>query len=103
VKFDLGPDLESVEQRVTKHVLKPIPVYAKYSLEGLLRGDSAARAAFYTSMWNLGALSTNEIRAFEEQPPVEGGDVRYRPLNMGELGTTDTTTVPDPSKEPANA
>jgi hypothetical protein len=45
------------------------------------------------SMWNLGALSTNEIRAYEEQAPVEGGDVRYRPLNMGELGTTDATAA----------
>lgn len=90
VKFDLGPELTAIEQRVTKHVLRPTPVYAKYALEGLLRGDTAARAAFYTAMWNLGALSTNEIRSFEEQAPVEGGDVRYRPLNMGQLGTTDT-------------
>lgn len=97
VKFDMGPDLTSVEQRVTKHVVKPEPVYARYGLEGLLRGDSIARAAFYTSMWNLGALSTNEIRAFEEQPPVDGGDVRYRPLNMGELGTTDTEPTPVPA------
>jgi HK97 family phage portal protein len=90
VKFDLGPDLTAVEQRVTKHVLKPTPVYARYAIEGLLRGDSKARAEFYRALWNLGALSTNEIRAYEEQAPVEGGDVRYRPLNMGELGTTDS-------------
>jgi hypothetical protein len=36
-------------------------------------------------MWELGALSTNEIRELEERPPVEGGDVRFRPLNFGEL------------------
>jgi HK97 family phage portal protein len=101
VKFDLGPDLTAVEQRVTKHVLKPAEDYAKYAIEGLLRGDSKARAAFYTSMWNLGALSTNEIRSFEEQPPVEGGDVRYRPLNMGELGTTDSQQAP--AEETADA
>lgn len=97
VKFDLGTDLTAVEQRVTKHVLRPTPVYARYSIEGLLRGDSAARSAFYTSMWNLGALSTNEIRAYEEQPPVEGGDVRYRPLNMGELGSTDSAATGVPA------
>jgi HK97 family phage portal protein len=113
VKFDLGPDLTSVEQRVTKHVLKPTPVYARYAIEGLLRGDSKARAEFYRQLWNLGALSTNEIRAYEEQAPVEGGDVRYRPLNMGQLGTTDSAgagpvnpaadPVTDPTeKEPAD-
>lgn len=33
----------------------------------------------------------DEIRGLEDMAPVEGGDVRYRPLNMGELGTTDST------------
>lgn len=97
VKYTLRPWLTRVEQRITR-VLTPRPVYAKYSLEGLLRGDSVARKEFYTGMWGLGALSTNEIRALEELPPVDGGEVRYRPLNYGELGTTDST-----AKEPTNA
>ncbi len=80
-------------------LLRPQAVYAHYNLEGLLRGDSAARAEFYTSMWNLGVFSTNEIRELEERAPVEGGDVRYRPLNMGELGQTDDQTTP--ADEPA--
>ncbi len=102
VKFDLQPDLVSVEQRVTKHVLRPSKAYARHALEGLLRGDSKARAEFYRSMWNLGALSTNEIRAYEDLEPVEGGEVRYRPLNMGELGTTDTgaTAPSNPAADP---
>ncbi|HSV39577.1 MAG TPA: phage portal protein [Nocardioidaceae bacterium] len=104
VKFDLGPELIAMEQRITKHVLKPTPVYAKYALEGLLRGDSKARAAFYKSMWEIGAFSTNDILALEERAPVEGGDVRYRPLNFGELGTTDTGSTNDAgsSDQPAN-
>ncbi len=96
VKFDVVPDLTAVEQRVSR-ILYPQPVYAKHSIEGLLRGDSAARSAFYTAMWNIGVLSTNEIRAFEELGPVDGGDVRYRPLNMGVLGQ------PDPPKQAAIA
>lgn len=113
VKIDLLPELTAVEQRVTKHVLKPAADYAHYNVEGLLRGDSKARAEFYRTLWNLGALSTNEIRAYEEKGPVEGGDVRYRPLNMGELGTTDSSgsgptnpaadPVTDPDKEKADA
>lgn len=109
VKFDLQPELTAIEQRVTKHVLRPSAVYARYSLEGLLRGDSAARAAFYKALWDIGALSTNEIRAYEDQAPVEGGDVRYRPLNMGLLGTHEasrnegTTATTDPAEETADA
>ena len=48
-------------------------------------------------MWNIGALSTNDIRGLEEQPPVEGGDVRYRPLNMGVLGEADSPPESTPA------
>jgi len=89
VKWTLQPGwLTRFEQRISR-LFSPDTVYARYNLEGLLRGDAAARAAFYKTMWEIGALSTNEIRAYEEQPPVEGGDVRYRPLNMGKLGEFD--------------
>jgi hypothetical protein len=53
-------------------------------------------------MWNLGAFSTNDIRELEDMSPVEGGDVRYRPLNMGVLGQLDTAADPaaDPTADP---
>ena len=88
VVYTLRPWLTRVEQRMTR-LIRPATVYARYSVEGLLRGDSAARSAFYTSMWNIGAFSTNEIRKLEDQPPVPNGDIRYRPLNMGVLGEAD--------------
>jgi HK97 family phage portal protein len=100
VKFDLGPELQAFEQRVTKHVLKPTPVYAKFALEGLLRGDSTARARFYRAMWEMGAYSTNDVLELEDRPPVDGGDARYRPLNMGELGTYDTGEEETAPEEP---
>ena len=87
--FTLRPWLERFEQRFTR-LLPPEPAYAHFSVEGLLRADSAARATFYKEMWQLGVFSTNDIRALEELPPVTGGNVRYRPLNMGELGSTET-------------
>jgi HK97 family phage portal protein len=100
VKWALQPTwLTRVEQRATK-LLKPGSVYARYALRGLLRGDSAAQAAFYKAMWDLGAYSTNEIRAYDELPPVKGGDVRYRPLNMGVLGQQDP--APAPAAPPAD-
>lgn len=74
------------EQGLTKHVLSPAAVYAKFSYSGLLRGDSKSRSAFYREMWGIGAFSTNDIRAYEDLDDVEGGDVRYVPMNMMELG-----------------
>lgn len=96
VKFTLRPWLTRVEQRLSR-LLRDQAVYIRYSLEGLLRGDSAQRSAFYREMWGIGVYSTNDIRRLEDHGPVEGGDVRYRPLNMGVLG------APDPQEVPADA
>jgi len=93
VVYTLRPWLTRVEQRVSA-MLNPQAVYARFSVEGLLRGDSAQRAAFYKQMWEIGVLSTNEIRELEERAAVDEGDVRYRPLNMGRLGEFDNEEVP---------
>jgi HK97 family phage portal protein len=54
----------------------------KFNMEGELRGDSAARAAFYTSMVNLGAFSINDVLKKENMNPIPEGDVHMVPLNM---------------------
>ena len=59
---------------------------AEFDVRGLLRGDAASRSAYYRAMWDIGVVSTNDIRASENLDPVGGGDERYRPLNMGTLG-----------------
>lgn len=75
--------------------------YAKYALQGLLRGDSKSRAEFYKAMWDIGALSTNDVRRLEDMPPVEGGDVRYVPLNYGRLGDPAVDSTADQAVDPA--
>ena len=99
VTYTLGPWLRRVEQRLTK-MLRPGTVYARYNVQGLLRGDSKAEAEYATAMHGIGVLSTNEIRALKELPPVDGGDVRYRPLNYGVLGQEDP--APKPAAPPAD-
>lgn len=67
-----------IEQAVRKNLLTPAErqtFFAEFALEGLLRGDSAARAAFYSTMGQNGGLTRNEIRRFENLPPMAGGDV----------------------------
>ncbi len=46
----------------------------KFNLNGLLRGDQAARGAFYQVLFNLGAASPNDIREYEDLNPIEFGD-----------------------------
>lgn len=75
VQFTLQPSyLTRVEKRITKEVLLNPQVYAEYVVEGLLRGDAKTRAAFYTAMRQIEAMSANEVRARENLEPYEGGD-----------------------------
>lgn len=95
VKFDLQPTwLAPTEQRITKELLGP-GVEARYKVEGLLRGDSRARAEFYRVLREVGAYSANDIRDLEDMPPVEGGDTYLQPLNMAPLGSDPTSDPND--------
>ncbi len=60
-------------------------LYFKHIVEGLLRGDSASRAAFYAPLLDRGVYSINEVREKEDMDPIEGGDVHLIPLNMTPL------------------
>ena len=95
ITYTLQGYLKRVEQRMTKTV-RPEPVYVRVDLRGLLRGDSAARAEYYTKRFALGSLSPNDIRRLEDEPPVDGGDDYYVPLNFGKVGAE-----PAPAPEPA--
>lgn len=89
VTFDLHPQwLAPTEQRITKELLVR-GKYAKYTVEGLLRGDSQARSAFYQAMWGVGAFSPDDIRALEDRPPLPDGQGRtyYVPMNYVPVGT----------------
>ena len=73
VQFDLHPQwLAPTEQRITQELL-PSGRDAKYKVDGLLRGDSQARAEFYRAMRELGGMNADEIRELEDMPPIEDG------------------------------
>lgn len=76
-------------------------LFVEFSLEALLRGDSAARSQFYRELWGVGGISSNEIRAKENLPPVEGGDEFYVPLNMVPMSRA--ADLLDPDSAPASA
>lgn len=77
-KFALGRRLNRIEQAIEKQLLtdadRAAGVNVEFSVEGLLRSDSAARSSFYQTMTQIGAMTINEVRAKENLPPVAGGD-----------------------------
>jgi HK97 family phage portal protein len=78
VQFTLRRRLKRIEQAVKKQLLTPedraAGVVVEWNIEGLLRGDSAARAAFYGSGLRDGWMTINEVRGMENRPRVDGGD-----------------------------
>lgn len=97
VQFDMYPDLLApTEARLTKELLRPEGLYAEYSVEGLLRGDTTSRAQFYRVMREVGAYSANDIRALENRPPIPEGDTYLQPVNLAPLGSDPTSTNPVP-------
>jgi HK97 family phage portal protein len=78
VRYVLRACLSVIEQEIQRSLLTPAERqrnFAEFALEGLLRGDSAARAAFYASALQNGWMTRNEVRRLENLPPVEGGDI----------------------------
>lgn len=60
---------------------------AEFDLDGLMRGDSAQRAASYASGRQWGYLSANDIRRREKMNPIVDGDIYLQPSNMTAAGT----------------
>jgi len=81
VKFTLQLWITSDEQRIAAE-LAPPRHYLRHSLEGLLRGDSKARASFYHQAIIDGWLNRNEVRELEDRTPVDGLDDYLVPSNM---------------------
>lgn len=79
VKWTLQPRLKRIESAAARRLLSSAErlagVQVEFALEGLLRGDSKARSEFYRTMVMIGAMTINEVRALENLPPVDGGDV----------------------------
>ncbi len=61
--------------------------YVKFSMEGMLRGDTATRYNAYNIALQTGFLTRNEARAFEDLNPIEGADTLFVPLNMVSMDT----------------
>lgn len=60
-------------------------VYSKIDLRGLMRSTHVDRAAYYRSLFSIGAISINEIREWEDLDPVENGELHMVPMNMTPL------------------
>lgn len=82
--------LVRVERAISKRVLEPADMgkyYAKFAVEGLLRGDSVARSNLYSVFAQNGIMTRDEMRDLEELPPYYkgGSDVLTAQVNLTTL------------------
>lgn len=76
LSFTLLPWMKRIEQSINRWLLSPgerHDYFAKFNPEGLLRADSAARAAFYSSMVQNGIYTRDDCRE-KENLPRRGGN-----------------------------
>lgn len=73
--FTLRPILTRIEQAINNELI-PLEdrgvYYAEFTIDGLLRGDSTARATFFREMVNAGIMTRDEVRKLENLPPLGG-------------------------------
>lgn len=74
-------------------------LYFKHIVEGLLRGDADSRGKFYQQLWQIGAMSINEIREKEDMDPITGGDEYFVPMNYVPLSRA--LEPPEPVESPS--
>jgi len=121
VQYTLMPYFTRIEASVAKWLLsvedRTKGVYLRFNFEGLLRADSAARSAFYSTALQNGWMTRNEVRAKENMnsdPALDGYTVQANMMDIealpdeppaapaSRLGTT-TPLSNEASNEPASA
>ena len=81
LKDTILPIVREYESEFNRKLLNSIEVEQeceiKFNLNGFARATMEKRGNFYQIMFRNNLMSTNEIRALEDLPPVEGGDRRF--------------------------
>lgn len=77
VQHTVRPWLVRWEQEISRSLLSEqerTMYFARFNVDGLLRGDYASRMQGYATARQNGWMSANDIRALEEMNPIDGGD-----------------------------
>ena len=92
VQHTIRPWLVRWEQEISRSLLdekERLLYFAKFNVDGLLRGDYKSRTEGYAIARQNGWLSINDIRRLEDMPPIpkeQGGDDYLVNGNMAAAG-----------------
>lgn len=75
VQMTVVPIVKQYESEFNRKLLTPQQraqgYYFKFNVNGLMRGDTQARTAFYQMMIRNGIASSNDLRKLEDMPPID--------------------------------
>ena len=92
VQYSLRPTVKRLEDELERKLFTDSEqeIYSvKFSLDGLLRGDTQARSSYYHNAILDGYMSRNEVRELEGLQHKDGLDDMLYPLNTGVVGKTE--------------
>lgn len=108
VKHTITPLIRVMEQEINMKMFSEREkknTYYKFNLNGLLRGDTQARAAFYKAMRDIGGMNGNEIREREDMNGYEGGEeytIQSANIPVDQLRTFYESKVAPTAQSPMN-
>jgi HK97 family phage portal protein len=97
VTYSLRPWLVRWEQQIKMQLLRDDTAhFAEFNVDGLLRGKLEDRMKAYWQMYQMSAISPDEIRSKENMNPLPDGkgDRYYSPVNIAEVTDEEPAEFP---------
>ena len=96
----LSPLLEKLELEFERKLYKPSEketIDVRFDTSRLLRADKQSLATYYSTLFNIGVVSCNEIRREIDLPYIEGGDSHFVQVNLATLQNANRLVPTDKS------
>lgn len=101
VVYSMLPIITRFEQTMNWKLFTPAEraagYYAKFNVDGLLRGDAAARAAYLNTKRQNGVINANEWRELDDENPIDGPAGEAYLVN-GNMISTETASKQEPKQ-----
>lgn len=92
--YTLNPRIVKMEEEFNYKLLAGTDMFVEFDRSSMLEGDAKTQAEFFRSALGgpgagPGWMTTNEVRARRNLPPVDGGDELFDPNNGKDKGNED--------------
>lgn len=101
----IQPWVTRIEQECNRKLIREADkgrVYTEFDMDELYRADLKSKGEYYKSLFNIAAISPNEVRQREGFNRYSGGDRKYLQTAMAPIKDDGTLDVPAKPAKPVN-